>query len=183
MSAGSRSLQPRSSEEVLLCFTRGSASTRPARLSRSEGLLSNFHVQRATLVKGRETCSLPCPLRNEVHCAHRLKSEPRLNLNLLFWSAYLVCRFLIHLPSFSLPGGAHEREVGLKVTYAGAAELVRTQPRGTSPTSSFQETATSPLQRCAKPCAEGTAPPPSRAVIRQLVSACNGKINIWRRHF
>lgn len=36
-------------------------SARPALLSCLEGLLTNFHIQRATLAKRKGTCSLPCP--------------------------------------------------------------------------------------------------------------------------
>lgn len=38
-----------------------------------------------------------------MHCALRLKSEPWLNLNLLFLSSYWACRSLIHLLSFIPP--------------------------------------------------------------------------------
>ena len=148
----------------------------PALLSCSEGLQSNVHIQRATLVKRKETHSVPCPLFNEMHCAHRLKSEPWLNLNLLFWSAYLVCHFLIHLPSFFLPGRVRQREVWLKVTYTGAVELVQAQPCSMCPASSFQETPHQPHHSTGQNGALGPSPS-SPAVSQWLVLTCNGKIN------
>ena len=89
--------------------------TQPCSHARKGGwLISTSSALRSR--KQSETCSLPCPLFKEMHCAHRLKSESWLNLNSLFWSAaYLVCCFLIHLPSSFLRVQAREREVWLKV--------------------------------------------------------------------
>lgn len=75
-----------------------------------------------------------------MHCAIRLKSEPWLNLNLLFLSAYLACHSLIYWLSFILPTVCVRGRLGWR---AFTQELSGQQLSGVS--------ATSPSQPCAEP--------------------------------
>lgn len=165
---------------VLLCVTKGPCWPSPSLTHRGAADWSPCPL--CCTCERDGTCSIPCPLKQWNALCSQIEIWALAKFKLVIFGCLFSLSFSYPLTVFYPPHCVCEGEAWLKGIYPGSVRYIWAQPLSPCPGQQLSGvSAMSPSQPWAKP-STGEIPPPPQALSPWLMSTCNGKINIKRRH-